>query len=199
MLLVIIFSKKARKIAKLNYDFFNLLKESIPIIMVSIIIGGTVGIILNNGISDAGILLILPIYMSFTGAVGSVIGSKFTTSYYLGSLSTYHGKIETYVVSPLILITVGICLSTALGIVAFNLSSFLSFKLASSVTITNYVISCILIGITTTSLAIILALVLGNFTFRWGLDADNVIVPLSTTLGDLIAIVSVISITSLLF
>lgn len=199
ILLVIVFSRKFRNRVKITFEFLDLLKESLPIIMISIMIGATVGIILNNQITDASILLILPIYMSFTGAVGSIIGSKFTTSYYLGSLSTNRGKIEMYISSPLILIIVGMFLSTALGIVAFNISSYLNFSLANSVTIVNYVLSCILIGIVTTSMAIVLALTLGNVSFKWNLDADNVIIPLSTTLGDLIAILSVIGITSILF
>ena len=137
--------------------------------------------------------------MSYSGAAGSVIGSKFTTSYHLGGLTTKSGKLDMYVISPIILILVCVFLSSVLGVVAFTLSGYLNFVLPPSVTMFNYMLACCLIGIITTILAIIIALILGNVTFRRGLDADNVIVPISTTLGDFIAIISVVSITSFIF
>ena len=199
MFIVLTFSKPIQQKSHLEFELFNLLKESLPIILVSIIIGSIVGFILDNAVTIQGIVLILPIFMSYTGAVGSVIGSKFTTNYHLGALSTKRGKLDMYVFSPLILLSVCISLSAILGVVAFTISSYLNFSLPSSVTMISYVLACVLIGIITTSFSMVIALILGNLTFRRGLDADNVIVPLSTTLGDLIAIISVISITNLIF
>lgn len=196
--LLITFIHPIRARSRLEFELFDLLKEALPIVMVSIIIGSIVGLILDNTVSYTGIILILPIFMSFTGATGSVIGSKFTTTYYLGSLSTRSGKIEMYLFFPLILVFVSFILSTTLGIVGYLLATSFNFTLPDNTTFISFVLSCSLIGIITAIIAIIIALVLGTITFRRGLDADNVIVPLSTTLGDLIAILSVIFVTGLI-
>lgn len=199
LFLAISFIRPIQRRSNLEFELFDLLRESLPIILFSIIIGSVVGLILDNAVSDQSVVLILPIFMSYTGAVGSVIGSKFTTNYHLGSLSTRSGKIDMYLLSPSILIGVCIFLSSVLGMVAFTIATFFKFSMPSSVTMVTFVITCCLIGIVTTTLSIVIALILGNLTFRRGLDADNVIVPLSTTLGDLIAIISVVSLTNLFF
>jgi mgtE-like transporter len=199
LFVLITFSTPIRSRSNLDFELFNLLKESIPIIMISILIGSIVGIILDKGITHEGIVLILPIFMSYTGAVGSIIGSKFTTSYHLGSLSMRNGKLEMYVYLPIILLIVGSALSSILGIVAFSISQSLNFSLPNTVTMFSYILVCVLISIITTMFSIINALFLGNLTFRRGIDADNVIVPLSTTLGDLIAIITVLIVTNVIF
>lgn len=202
--ITISFSATVRAKLHLNLDVFHLFKESLPVILTSIMIGSFVGYILDNEVSNNNatvniILLILPIFMSYSGAAGSVIGSKFTTSYHLGALTTRSGKLDTYLFSPAILIGVCVALTAVLGVVGFTISGYLNFNLPANVTIINYMLACVLIGMITTILSIIIALVLGNITFRRGLDADNVIVPLSTTLGDFVAIVTVVFITSVIF
>lgn len=196
------FSRTLQRKSKMNFDLFNLLRESLPIILCSIIIGSIVGAILeivSVNKSFQGILLILPIFMSYTGAVGSVIGSKFNTNYHLGALSTRSGKIDMYLFSPAVLLIVCVFLSSILGVVAFFIAGFLNFELPVGASLVTFVLACILIGILTTSLSIMLSLILGNITFKRGLDDENVIVPLTTTLGDLIAIISVLIITNFIF
>ena len=63
-----------------------------------------VGIILNTSLQYGSLILILPIYMAYTGNLGAIVGSKFTTAYYLGSLETREGKIDTYLITPISLI-----------------------------------------------------------------------------------------------
>lgn len=196
--LLFIFIRPIRNRFNISFDLVNLLREALPVIMVSIIIGSIAGSILDNTVTYTGILLILPIFMSFTGAIGSVIGSKFTTNYQLGMLSTKNGKIDMYIISPLLLILVSFILSTFLGVVAYEITLQSHYSLPAHTTMISFIISCSLIGVMTALLSILLAIFLGIITFARGLDADNIIVPLLTTVGDLIAIITVVVITGFL-
>ena len=58
---------------------------------------------------------------------------------------------------------------------------------------------CWLTGLITTLFSIINSLLVGNITFQRGIDADNVIVPFTSTIGDLVAIISLVAVTAILF
>lgn len=187
--LLIIFSRPIR--SKLEFELFNLLGESVPVVWSAVIIGGFVGIIMDGSIPYNGVILVLPIYMAYTGSMGAIIGSKFTTAYYLGSLSSREGKLDTYLFTPLILLLIGLLLSTGLGLVGYFLSQVLGYGLPKP-DLLSFVIICWATGLVTTVFSIFNALVVGNITFQRGIDADNIIVPLTSTIGDLVAVVTIV-------
>lgn len=189
--LVIIFSRPIR--SRLDFNIFNLLAESIPIIFIATIIGAVVGILTTNLGSYPGIILLVPVFMAYTGSLGAIVGSKFTTAYYLGALNTKEGKISIYIETPLVLFAIGLFLSTILGIIAYNLSIFLAFDLPPNTDLIRFLSICWAAGLITTLFSIFNSLLVGNISFQRGIDADNIIVPITSTFGDLVAILTIIT------
>ncbi|MFV2015718.1 MAG: magnesium transporter [Candidatus Heimdallarchaeota archaeon] len=184
LFLIIIFSRPIR--SKIDFELVNLLAESVPVVLITVIIGGIVGIILNDSIPYQGIILILPVFMAFTGSMSSIVGSTLTTAYHLGSPMK-----QFYINIPLVLILVGSILSILLGIIGYSISILLGFSLPNESLIFYLAIS-FFTGLFTTIFSIIISLILGNITFKKGIDADNVIVPITSTIGDLVAILSMV-------
>ncbi|MHA1982768.1 MAG: magnesium transporter [Candidatus Hodarchaeales archaeon] len=174
-----------------QFEVFNLLYEIIPVLFFVSIIASLAGIIFNSNIQYTGIILIIPVFMAYTGATASIIGSRYTTAYFLGSLQSEKGRRNVYFIDPLIIFCIGIVLSTLLGLIAYSLSSLLNLTLPNKNLLT-YLIICWITGIITTSYSIISSLIIGNIVFKKGIDADNIIVPFSSTTGDLIAILAIL-------
>ena len=174
-----------------QFKVFNLLYEIIPVLFIVTIIASFSGIIFNENLSYAGIIMIVPVFMAYTGATASIIGSRYTTAYFLGSLQTSSGKKSVYITDPIIITLIGFGLSTLLGVIAYSIASFFHLDLPKP-DLLSYLIICWITGIITTTYSIISSLFVGNFVFRKGIDADNVIVPFSSTTGDLVAIIAIL-------
>lgn len=174
-----------------QFKVFNLLYEIIPVLFIVTIIASFSGIIFNSNISYTGIIIIVPVFMAYTGATASIIGSRYTTAYFLGSLQTASGRKSVYITDPIIITLIGLGLSTILGIIAYFLANLFLLDLPKP-DLFSYLIICWITGIITTTYSIISSLFVGNFVFRKGIDADNVIVPFSSTTGDLVAILAIL-------
>ena len=173
-----------------QFEVFNLLYEIIPVLFIVAIIASFTGIIFNENLSYTGVIIIVPVFMAYTGATASIIGSRYTTAYFLGSLQTTSGKKAVYVFDPIIITFIGITLSTVLGITAYSIANFAHLDLPKP-DLFSYLIICWITGFITTTYSIISSLFVGNYVFRKGIDADNVIVPFSSTTGDLVAILAI--------
>ena len=189
--LIVIFSKPIR--SKIEFELINLLAEAVPVMLITVIIGAIVGIILDDSIPYQGIILILPVFMAYTGSMGSIVGSTFTTAYYLGSPMRQY-----YITTPIILIIVGSLLSILLGLLSYSISNFLGFSLPNN-NLISYLGICLFTSLFTTGFSILNSLILGNVTFKRGMDADNIIVPMTSTIGDLIAILSMVLLLSVFY
>jgi mgtE-like transporter len=174
-----------------QFQVFNLLYEIIPVLFTVSIIASLAGILFNSNVLYTGIIIIIPVFMAYTGSTASIIGSRYTTAYFLGTLQSEKGRKNIYLIEPLIIFIIGLFLSTILGLVAFSLSILLDLSLPST-NFLSYLIICWITGIITTGYSIISSLIVGNIVFRKGIDADNVIVPFSSTTGDLIAISAIL-------
>jgi cation transporter-like permease len=130
--------------------------------------------------------------MSYTGATGSIVGSTFTTSYHLGQPMKH-----LYFNSPLIILFIGSILGLILGITSFFIATTLNFSLPNNFSLISYLFLCLFTSLITTGFAILNSLILGNISFKRGIDADNVIVPLTSTFGDLVTILSFVILLSL--
>ncbi|MFW9929055.1 MAG: magnesium transporter [Candidatus Thorarchaeota archaeon] len=187
--LIIIFSRNKNRN---QYEIFNLLREVIPVLFLVAIISSFVGVLFNANLRYTGIMIIVPVFMSYTGATASVIGSRYTTAYFLGVLQSSSGRRSVYFTDPSIVFIIGLVLSTILGMVAYGISFIFDLTLPPGYTFLSYLLVCWITGSISTLFSILSSLIVGNVVFRRGIDADNVIVPISSTLGDLVALLGIL-------
>lgn len=181
---------------KREAEFLRTAKESLYLlIIVSMIVGltGTVLSQMSEIISQRlGILVIYPALLNVTGGFGAVIGASATTRLALGTMDPSFRSIKqhanqiggAWIASILMYLT--IALVSVISQVSLSLTQALNFVLP--VLATNLFAGVFMVGITL-SVAIL--------SFHGGLNPDNFVIPIESSLADAITTVSLLVIFSL--
>lgn len=162
--------------------FIQTIKEGTTIVITSIIFGSVNGTVLSSisgRLQFSGALTLYPALTNALGNIGSIIGSTTTTSLALGYSRSFREQVRE-------------SLSTILQIEAVALFMHIVFALITSFTKTGMDIR-VLLGIALLSnlsnfiVISIFALLVAQQAFKRGLNPDNVVIPIITTLSDTIA------------
>jgi mgtE-like transporter len=166
--------------------------QALPTLMAASIMGVCAGLLLELQAETMGqfpgIFIPIPVFMALTGGIGSIVGSKYTTAHHLGALTTTDGKIEVYLINSIIIIITGILVSLLVGILTIILAAVLSLALPGQNPYTTTILLCLVTGFACSLQSVVVAILVGKIAFRKGLDPDNLIMPLVSSLGDLFAI-----------
>jgi mgtE-like transporter len=174
-----------------SQEFLRTIKESLAtMILVSIIVNVT-GTILK-GISEVvesrkEIYTVYPAIIDMVGDVGSVIGSTATTKLALGLLKPSFNSIRNHAKT--------IASSWAASVVMFLVLAFLSLPLSgvySFSALINLIGLLLIANALSISAIILISFGVSILTFKRGLDPDNFVIPLESTLADSITSVSLL-------
>lgn len=170
-------------------DTKEVIEESLPVLTICAAISIFSGLFLGNNLellkALPGLLIIVPSFMAVNGNISSVMASRISSGLHMGLIKPrFHGSrvlqkniyamIIVAVVSFLILGAVAAGINTYAGAEAVNMMLF------PAVTLTAGLITVLILmgGSIFTSYLI----------YRHGLDPDNVVVPILTTVGDFVGI-----------
>jgi len=166
--------------------------QALPTLMGAAVLGVFAGLLLELQAETMGqfpgIFIPIPVFMALTGGIGSIIGSKYTTAHHLGALTTTEGKIEVYLINSIIIIITGILVSLLIGFLTIMLAAVFSLALPGQNPYTTTILLCFVTGFACTLQSVVVAILVGKLAFQKGLDPDNLIMPLVSSLGDLFAI-----------
>lgn len=174
----------------------KILKESIPILLLTTVGGVIAGVILedmqNKLVEIPGLLVLLPAILGMRGNISGALGSRLSSALHLGLIEPrlrWNKTISDNVWASIIL---NVMMSFFLGVVAYYVyelahSSGLSHfeEHASILKLTAIsLIAGVLAGLILTLLTIATAV----FTFGHDIDPDNVLMPSLSTVGDILTI-----------
>ncbi len=134
---------------------------------------------------DNPILLILvPVMIGMGGNLGSILSSRLTTRFHLGTLSfsPYDRDLRTNVLAVLALAAT---LFTALAFAAYAIGLLLAEPMA----LADLLVITLVSGMTLAVLAICLSIVAAYVSYRLGLDPDDTTVPVVTNVCDILGVV----------
>ena len=170
----------------------TIIRQALPTLLGAAVLGVSAGLILEAEAETMGLFpgiwIPIPIFMALTGGIGSIVGSKFTTAHHLGALSSTEGKIEIYLGNSLIIIITGALISILVGCLTIFLAFAFSLPLPGQNPYLTTILLCFITGLTCTIQSVFVAILVGQLAFRKGLDPDNLIMPLVSSLGDVFAI-----------
>lgn len=172
---------------------WEIYRESLPILVVSLVGGILAGTVLGtDGMRQAftdfpGLLLLLPAFIATRGNVYGAMGARISSGLHQGLLEPKFSRDDRLVAAVVSSFINGIGISIFIGILAWTILVVLPGRepamLAELVAITF--ISGVL-----TSIVLICGLLLLVFEgYRRGVDPDNLIGPIVTTLGDVFGVV----------
>ncbi len=173
------------------YSHRNIIGQSVPILIVCLLIDIQAGIFLNLEPNLRifkewpSFLIILPAIIAITGNIGSIFGSRLTSSLYLGEIRPRLERNITLEKSILATILIGTISFLLIGLAAWIIGRQLGLN---QPTLINYLLITTTSGLILTLFASLLAISSSFITYKKGIDPDNIVIPTVTSLGDLVGV-----------
>ncbi len=169
-----------------------------PLLMILAFVGMFSGLILTTGqdllFKSPALFILVPAVVGLGGNLGAIIGSRVSTALHLGIIepSLSNVALRNNIISSLI---AGGVMFVALGIIAGALASFLALEGPSMIEI--FLISS-LSGVFLVLFVVIISVTAAFFSYRRGLDPDDVVIPVVTSFSDLAGIAFLMGIVVLI-
>ena len=170
--------------------FRRTLVEGVPVVFLTSLLGtfgGTVLASLKEQIEERpSILILYPALIDTLGDIGSILGSMQTAKLALGYVQSFRSVLKGTLADLVSVETAAFLMHIAFGVAAFLLGLATGLTpnlmlLISMALITNMI---------SFSIISLLSLATAIQTFRLGLDPDNLVIPMVTSVSDLIATTS---------
>jgi mgtE-like transporter len=167
--------------------FKTTLNEGIPIVLLSSLFGSVNGIALASFRGDfeknPSILMLYPGMMNILGNIGSIIGSMESTKLALGYIKSFKQVLKDAIGDLLSVETAAFLMHVILGIAVYIVGSITNVQvnfifLLQAVLLSN-VMSFLMISL--------FSLIIATQTFKHGLDPDNFVIPLTTSVSDTVS------------
>lgn len=169
--------------------FQKTLREGTFVVIISSIFGGINGVLLSNLgpklAANPGLMTLYPALTNSLGNIGSILGSKMTTSIALGYSRSFMEELRESSRSILEIEAPAALMYVVFGVVSFLLSAGQGASLGFLVFVS---LSCNLMSFLFVSL---FALWSAHVSFERGLNPDNIVIPAITSLSDTTATVAV--------
>jgi len=173
-------------------DAARIYKESIAILAVSLIGGLFAGSVLGaDAMAEAfteypGLLLLLPAFLATRGNVYGALGARISTGLHQGLIQPRFERNRRLLNAVVASFVNGISISVLIGFMSWGILVALGREAASL----REIIGVTLVAGLLTSVVMILGLLLLIFGgYRRGIDPDNLVGPVVTTLGDMFGVV----------
>ncbi len=191
LLFILILSSAGYLVSRMRNEkfFLQTLREGTFIVVISSIFGSINGVLLSNlSVSLAakpGLMTLYPALTNSLGNIGSIIGSKMTTSIALGYARSFMEELKESGMSIIQVEIPAAFMHIVFGVISYLLSAKQG---ASLVFLISIALTCNLLSFIIIS---VFALWSAHVSFERGLNPDNVVIPAITSLSDTTATVAV--------
>ena len=172
-------------------EFVKTVKESLVTMLFVAFIVNITGTVLRriSTIVEARreIYTVYPAMIDLVGDVGAVVGSTATTKLALGLLKPSFGSIKNHALQIFSAWAASLILSSLLVVLSLVMNAIFSFSilvaLASTLMVTNIIAVAVII---------LLSYVVAILTFQRGLDPDNFVIPIESSLADSVTTIALL-------
>jgi len=165
------------------YRAAKIIRESIPVLCICAAFEIAGGQVLNRSLIIP-LLMLVPMINGVGGNLGSVLGARLASGLHAGYIQPVLGDRE-------LMKNIGTTL--VLGLVTFACLSLVGYPvmrlLGSPIPLVHLVAIVFIAGCLLTVIEIISCIGIAIISYRRGLDPDDVVIPIVTTIGDLMGII----------
>lgn len=174
--------------------FRRIMKESAPALVVAALIDIMAGTVMQLRGIEAWMaipifLMLVPSLSDLGNDVACIISSRITTLLALGVIEPKLERSEALQTNIIAIVTIGVLSSFYLGMINFVVAGNAGL---GSVSILPFLAVCVTAVTILTLLVCVVAIGVAFIAWRRGLDPDNVTIPISTSISDLLAIFSLL-------
>jgi mgtE-like transporter len=172
-----------------RYRLLEILKQSLPVLVLCTVFGVIAGVYLHwqyeKFLLIPGLLILIPQIIAKAGSIGGIFGARFSTGLHLGYLKPF--RINDYVVKNFM---GGLALAFLISPIVALITKFGAdnFRIAIVPFVPLFLINFFAI-ILITLIVFVLDFVTASLSYRIRLDPSNSVIPLVTSLGDIIGTV----------
>ncbi|MGC8849912.1 MAG: magnesium transporter [Candidatus Bathyarchaeia archaeon] len=174
-----------------NETFKRTLMEATPAILASLSLGVLNGVILAGFRSEIernpAVLTVYPALMDSLGDLGAITGATTTTKLFLGELEAKASTIKEALKDLMPVESMALLLHIVYGAVGF----LTSMEAGLTVSLTRLIGVTLASNLMTFPAIFAIAYLIAIMTFKKGLDPDNFVIPLETSMADSLATLSV--------
>jgi len=182
----------------MRYSFKHIIKESIPVLIISILITICAGIILNSSehllTAIPGIIIMVPAFINMSGSLMSVLASRLSSALHMGTIHPKLHRTKTLDRNIIAMVIISLVSFLFLGLVGGVLMSLFGLANANILLIAFMIF---IAGIITSLLLMSFTIIMSYYLFKKGDDPDNWVIPILTSGSDLIGIILLLTFVSL--
>jgi mgtE-like transporter len=172
------------------YSLKRILEESMPVLIISVAITIGAGVILSKNSNMIlllpGIIVIVPSFINMGGSLMAVLSSRLSSALHLGFIHPIIHRTKTLERNLLATFITAAVSFTLLGVFAGLFTQLMGIK---GLDLVMFPVLTLVAGFMTVLILSLLSVVFSYLSFKRGVDPDNVVIPLLTSLGDFIGIV----------
>ncbi|MFB6155566.1 MAG: magnesium transporter [Haloferacaceae archaeon] len=140
------------------------------------------------------LLVLVPVTIGTAGNLGSVLASRLSTSFHLGTLTFDPGD-ETLAGNALATVALAVTIFPVIGVGAWALSALVG---ATRLPVWRVVVVSLVSGIVLALLAVVVTLAATYAAYRLELDPDDVVIPVVTNTCDVLGVIVLFAVVQLL-
>lgn len=163
----------------------TILKQSTPTLILCSFLGIFAGTVLDSFAStllnNPTILTLVPLFSGESGNLVSILGARLSSALHAGLIEAEFKFNEAVRNNFIIIILLCLIVYPFIAILADITSMLLNIEAFS---ILHLILISLISGLVLIPIMIIIVFVIGIYSFKKGLDPDNVIIPISTSLTD---------------
>ena len=174
----------------------RILWESLPTLMLVTVITVFAGFLLNSALSFGdvvGILIITPAIIGTGGDIGTSFGARITTQLHSGLIEPRFRRYKLVYINFIALLACGILVSVLIGFTGYGVGALLEtyFTASLGLSLGDYLLIALAAGAIEYFAILVISLLIAFISYRRGLDPDNLVAPIVTTIADLIGIAAI--------
>ena len=175
------------------YNWKRIVKHGLPLLTIAILIEVFAGQVLQGNqkllVSIPIFLISIPVVNSVAGNIGSVLGARLASGLHVGYI-THSLKDEEMHQNLFISLLIGFFTYFMLAIVIYLGASF--GNIVSDLALIEFVSIIVFTGFLLICVVAVVSVLTAFISFRRGLDPDDMVAPVVTTVGDVMGIVFLI-------
>ncbi len=181
---------------KAGGEMKKIIKQSTPVLLICSFLGVTAGSFLNNSINtllkNPSLLTLVPLFSGESGNLVSILGARLSSSLHAGLINPVLKPEKVTIRNFSIIIFLAIIIYSIIGFLAELSSRLLNMPGLSFLPIISIstISGIILIGI-----MLFIVYLISSVSYKNGLDPDNIVIPISTSLTDSLSSLTLISIS----
>jgi mgtE-like transporter len=166
-------------------EFWAIYRQTLPVLVIALFGGLIAGLVLGNVVEQAvsvpGLLVMVPVFLATRGNVYGALGGRISTGLHQGLVQPRFERQDRLVNAVLASFINAIGISVVIAVITWIALLLIGWEVAPLIELAGIMLVA---GALTSVIMIVGLLGLIFIGFKRGLDPDNLVGPIVTTLGD---------------